>query len=594
MNTDRIEELGKRIVKSDLWNIGLHGIFVKEVDKINMSETSANITKKVILGLETLAIGVTAWACAKGYIAPTQESNTGNTNNSSEVDPSLNAEQSNQEKLVNYGQFLIGEAKIGKISDLTLQTNPNQEEVDKIKSLAYQIIPETKNKDLSINIYDMVGSEGTAPFVTVSINNKDGNLEFAYVGFSIDENNIQRPPQDGDIQIFYPLRVVEQDDNSNFIGIPDATTKNLQVPVMFFIDTQGNSYFYPPYTDYVAQESNPSGGMKVSAIVFKPEAPVESPLPEGAISELQKTLGENYKLTKAKEGDYFVIDGIDNLKFDEDGTAELVFEDRDLTVDFRTISVKDDALRVEGLQYKDKLWTRITSGAPTEADAKDLDKYIANLPKQVLVLGAPNYEEINRSNRSMDQIVMEKTATYDPLDEFKGIIVDGKELDITDVLNEYEVFGLDNAKYGVTIQSNWDRYYDSTQVALGQGWSRLEVYDADSNILHDLIKVPIVDVTSDNKITVMGGLIDKSELSEILDSLTKEKRNGILFRLIRNVEFPASDARDDALSDDKLRELMAKYNQAFFDQNILIEIMDQLPPELRVMVYFGLWVDHDN
>ena len=575
MNTDRIEELGKRIVKSDLWNIGLHGIFVKEVDKINMSETSANITKKVILGLETLAIGVTAWACAKGYIAPTQESNTGNTNNSSEVDPSLNAEQSNQEKLVNYGQFLIGEAKIGKISDLTLQTNPNQEEVDKIKSLAYQIIPETKNKDLSVNIYDMVGSEGTAPFVTVSINNKDGNLEFAYVGFSIDENNIQRPPQDGDIQIFYPLRVVEQDDNSNFIGIPDATTKNLQVPVMFFIDTQGNSYFYPPYTDYVAQESNPSGGMKVSAIVFKPEAPVESPLTQGPISELQATLGENYKLTKAKEGDYFVIDEIENLKFNQDGTAELVYSGEDLTVAFQAISLDGEKLNIGPWQYnKEGEVTMLTAGAPKTVEEADL------FPKLAYLEGHAKEKEIDLTIHKYVQMATAETAKS----EFDEIYNEDGEKILENAprwnaresqMNEgMKIIQLDTGSY-------------SQLIALQQGYANLDVYDADGKLKLDLNIIPIVIINNDGTIFSMVGLMDTFYLPKLIEYLTIEDRNypGIGFAISTSGE----DGVDNFTSKD-LQEFMLIQNQNLITNDVIKPPMDQLPLELNTEGFWGLGI----
>ncbi|EKE05813.1 MAG: hypothetical protein ACD_19C00176G0035 [uncultured bacterium] len=584
---DRIKDLGNKIVNSDLWNIGLHGIFVKEVDKINMSETSARITKKIILGLETLAIGVAGYACAKGYITP--EVHAINTD-SSETTPSP-VEQFNQEKLVNYGQFLIGEAKIGKISDLTLQTNPNEETVSKVKDLAYQIIPESKDKDLSVNIYDIIGDKGTAPFITVSINDDNGNLEFAYVGFSIDENNVQRPPQNGDIQIFYPLRVVRQDDNSNFIGIPDITTKNLQVPVMFFIDTQGNSYFYPPYTDYVAQSDNPFGGMKVQAIMAPVE--VEVQLPEGSISELQKTLGENYKLTKAKEGDYFVIDGVDNLKFNADGTAELVFEDRDLKVDFRTISVKDEALRIQGFQNKEGEWTRITSGAPTTKDAEgdpELTNYIANLPKQVYLLGAANEKEIDRTNRLVDQIVMEKTADYDPVDEFKGIIVDGKEVELVDLTSEWwDFWGINSNSDNqskIAFVGSGTSSYASKQIALDQGWSTLEVVGTDGKVLNQFIKMPVMDVNSGSPF-IMSALINKEKLPEILELLTKEKRGRIDGGIMRSNQ-PSDPAHpEDMLTNEELTTFLTAYNKAFLELNLIKSEMTELPLELKTMVYLG-------
>ena len=313
-------------------------------------------------------------------------------------------------------------------------------------------------------------------------------------------------------------------------------------------------------------------------------ANTESPLPEGAISELQKTLGENYKLTKDKEGEYFVINGIENLKFNADGTAEFVFEDRDLTVDFRTISVKDEALRIQRLQYKEGEWSRIIAGAPSpDMSEAELAEYVDNLPKQILVLNADG--SISEwSNRLIGQIVMEKTATYDPLDEFKGVVVDGKEVELADLVPSLWIIDIPDNNAPISIGGG-NNSYSARQIALNQGWSSLDVYDTDGNLLHKLINVPIVAIESDYSITVMSGLINQSKLSEILDLFTKEKRNTFEPEIISGeVTHPTTISQ--LFSDVKLREFMAIYNKPLLDLNILEEVMVKLPPELGTMVYF--------
>ena len=296
-NRDAITEFSKTIVNSDLWQIGLVGITEKQIDKLNMEANTANILKGTIrFGVGT-AIALEAWACSKGYVAPEIQSET--TPNSSEIVPTtVPVEQISTEKLTNYGQFLIGEAGIGKIISLDKQANPNQDVINKIEKSAYEYIPETKDKDLGVNIYDMKGENGTVPFIIVSTKDKNGNVEFAYVGFSIDENNVQRPPVDGNIQVFYPLRVVTLEDESKLVGIPDLSTKNLQTPAIFFIDKNGNSYFYPPYTDYVADENSPFGGMKVQAILSN----IETPVPTIQTKTLELKNGDTYELPNFDNG----------------------------------------------------------------------------------------------------------------------------------------------------------------------------------------------------------------------------------------------------------------------------------------------------
>ena len=338
----------------------------------------------------------------------------------------------------------------------------------------------------------------------------------------------------------------------------------------------------------------PDGAQKVLASLAQPlEATttvVESPLPQGPISELQKTLGENYKLTKAKEGDYFVINGIENLKFNADGTAEFVFEDRDLTVNFRTISVKDEALRIQGLQYKEGEWSRIIAGASSpDMSEAELAEYVDNLPKQILVLNVDG--SISEwSNRLIDQIVMEKTATYDPLDEFKGIIVDGKEVGIADIVPElWQVFDYDNHDF-LEIVAVGGGYANATQIALGNGWSSLVVYDTSGNTIHNLIHVPMVNLNPDSSITVTNALLNQSRLQELMGLLSTRGQE----RLVESTIIKSDNGTigsSVSLSNEELRIFIYNYNKMFFDsqQNSFEELLFQFPLDLSTNIYFDLY-----
>ena len=107
--------------------------------------------------------------------------------------------------------------------------------------------------------------------------------------------------------------------------------------------------------------STPSATQTSIPTATQTATPTEVPLPEGPISELQKTVGEKYKLTA--EGDYFVIDAVDNLKFNIDGTAQLAYEGEDLTIAFQAIFAENDALQIGPWQNKDGEWTMLTAGA---------------------------------------------------------------------------------------------------------------------------------------------------------------------------------------------------------------------------------------
>lgn len=179
-----------------------------------------------------------------------------------------------KEEVVPYGQYWIGESGVGAVTALELQISPDQRFIDEVKNRVFQI-PEFKDKNIGVHVYDMVGETGKAPFVLVSENNEKGEAQKAYVAFWVDEKGVQRPPVDGKIYALYPLLIEPQDNGTVLIGIPDIMNLGMQLPELFYIDNQKNVFFFPPYTDKKSPDS-PGGGIKVQAIpveMFVPEAP---------------------------------------------------------------------------------------------------------------------------------------------------------------------------------------------------------------------------------------------------------------------------------------------------------------------------------
>ncbi len=192
-----------------------------------------------------------------------------------------------------FGVYLIGEARIGEIKSLVKQTEPNEETVSEIQKRVKTYVPEAKDGEVRVQMYDIVGTEGVLPFTIASIHDKKGQIMFAYTAFKVDEQGVQRSPIDGNVDIIYPLRDVVQEDGSHYVGIPDIDNKEIDLPMLFYISKDGKEvYFTPPFTDY-SPTINPNGGIKVEAMPIALESP-EPALP-AEILELQKSLdGTNY------------------------------------------------------------------------------------------------------------------------------------------------------------------------------------------------------------------------------------------------------------------------------------------------------------
>lgn len=103
----------------------------------------------------------------------------------------------------------------------------------------------------------------------------------------------------------------------------------------------------------------------------------EIPLPEGPISELQKTLGDKYKLTQ--EGDYFVIKGIEDLKFSKDGNWTRTYKLPNIEKDFvakgnlSDIKINQDKLGIQDWEIVEGIWQRKTAEFATEVAGKTVE-----------------------------------------------------------------------------------------------------------------------------------------------------------------------------------------------------------------------------
>lgn len=249
-----------------LWSMGIEfNSFFGQLNKAMKKD----FIRAGIIAASSAALAACAWAQRNGLVDFTPAP-TNNGGAATEVDPTLTAtatqEIVKQEVLEVYGEYLIGESGLGTITELKLQENPNQADIDQIKSVALLQIPNSTTENLSVYIYDIVGENGVAPFVMVSKNDNENKLESAYVGFWVDEEGVQRPPINGNVYKFYPLMVYEQPDGSQLVGIPDATNQGMQFPNLFSISKEGLISFYPPFTDFSKSGNTRGVPVKVNAL----------------------------------------------------------------------------------------------------------------------------------------------------------------------------------------------------------------------------------------------------------------------------------------------------------------------------------------
>jgi len=306
--------------------------------------------------------------------------------------------------------------------------------------------------------------------------------------------------------------------------------------------------------------------------------PIEIPLPEGPISELQATLGDKYKL-KA-EGNHYIIDGVDNLKFDEDGTAQLVYSGEDLTIAFQAISAENEALQIGPWQNKDGEWTMLTAGAPkTIEDAE-------SFPKLAYLEGHAKEKEIDLTIHKYVSMATAETAAS----EFEDIYVDGEKVELIDSFKWQSSPLLNNPTDGVKgvdiFSPNAQESYDTPMfIMIESGYYNLDIYDNSGKQLQNFVGLPIVAKNPDKSIVTTTGLTNPIELQRIIELATKEKRYFLYPALLTDVE--SGGHNNLLLADQGLQEFVVKSNKELLASDIIEPTMDQLPQTLGTM---GFWV----
>ena len=237
--------------------------------------------------------------------------------------------------------------------------------------------------------------------------------------------------------------------------------------------------------------------------------PTEIPLPEGPISELQKKLGDKYKLTQ--EGDHYIIDGVDNLKFNEDGTTQLAYGGEDLTISFQAISAENEALQIGPWQNKDGEWTMLTAPAPKTVEDAD------SFPKFAYLEGHAKEKEIDLTIHKYVQMATAETAAS----EFDNIYVDGKKIDVA-VPTYWQSWSskLEGMEY-IYLESSASY---NPLIVLGQGYANLAVYDVFGNLKLKSKILPMLIRDTDGLIYSRVGLVDDSYFSKMLKFLGEERR----------------------------------------------------------------------
>ena len=330
------------------------------------------------------------------------------------------------------------------------------------------------------------------------------------------------------------------------------------------------------------------------------------PLPQGPISELQKTLGDEYRLTP--EGDHFTVQGTENLKIFEGGWAEFTIGSDVFTVSNLAVTNKDGALTAGGWQFIDGEATIFGSGAPSAElspeQLAELEKVLAN---ESLSPGERQVEidmilaewEAKQANFVMDEgaspevqaamektlrdyvrLVTEKTAAS----EFEEVFEEGVKVESE--VSDFWVARKSKNNDGVQ-KIQLDTWGCNQLIALKKGYAKLAVYGADGKQKLDLRVVPIVVRDTDGTIFSMVGLIDASYFPKLLKFLNLENRFHVGMILIT-----APSGKDGVITfaSKELQEFMFEKNQELIAEDVLKDEMNKLPDDLDKKGFWAVGV----
>lgn len=329
------------------------------------------------------------------------------------------------------------------------------------------------------------------------------------------------------------------------------------------------------------------------------ETPTQTATPEPptnpSVENIKIGRWGEYTFTYNPSGYYETKDAQGNIvpdvKFFEDGTAELSYGEKDLVVADQVITLEKGGGLIVGLwEYKDGQWGMETYKAPnSEEETK-------NWRTLAIIKGHEKEQAMINTIFLARDVAMVKSETFDPADEFKNIsiTVNFKTFDNFDVRPknwEYHRHGYGDGK----INPNWVgvfsfepnsrsnevvyengstlEYARPIQASLNIGWFNIEIYGKDGNSQPAIIHVPTVAMNSDGSLVFLSTIMRQGDVHRIKPLLTKDDRGKLWFYLC---SIPIKS--NYILADQQLIAFTVDVNRSYFE--LPFSQLVQVPPEV--------------
>jgi hypothetical protein len=321
------------------------------------------------------------------------------------------------------------------------------------------------------------------------------------------------------------------------------------------------------------------------------ETPAATPTPQGptqlTVSTLHSGKWRDYFLAQNSEGDYEAVDSaggvVPDILFLDDGTAELRYRANnsiyDVTVAFQAISVDAGGI-VAGLWgHRAGHWSMETYAAPTSEDETVSWRSLA------VLRGHEKEEAMIASIFMARDLALSKAAAYDPMDEFEdlpSVTVNFRTIEDFDPRPRKWVVHRSGFADGQLIPSrvgghtfepisrsseviysdySTNSYVRPMQVALGQGWFNIRVYEKEGELQPTITHVPTVALNADGTLVHLSTIIRQADLPSITGLLTIAKRGQLGFRL-NSITVKS----DRYLADQQLLGFAVEVNQEYFSE----------------------------
>lgn len=334
----------------------------------------------------------------------------------------------------------------------------------------------------------------------------------------------------------------------------------------------------------------------------------EAPVGPVTLSEKDLKAGKwgSYTFTENSAGYFEIKDAQGNLipdvKFFTDGTSELTYKNKKLTVAFQSITQEGGKMILGLWDYKDGEWNMESYKAPkSETDTQ-------NWRALVIVRGHVKEKDMVDTVFQARDLIMTKSEIYDPASEFKNISIEVNFKTITNFDVRPKEWWFQNwtraypgsYKFKPVETSNEVSFQDLTknskarpmQIALDAGWFGVDVIGQNKDQIHAVF-VPIVTMGSDRSIGKQGGLMSKDRINHVAHIFTKDGRGGFFFWL--NTK-PIEGYRR-VVFDQALAEFMVYENQETFSKIKFPELDEHFvltaPPKVLENAFFTILVSSD-